>query len=131
MKTNKETAYTIFFEPDLNCVVMEWKGYATSEQFREGTELMLNSLIKNKTTKVLADIQDMVIIGTEDQHWLNSLFLPRAMQFGFKSVAIIKPNSYFNKVAVESVSDKINKEELAINFFESKQHATEWLKSIN
>ena len=61
--------YNIYFDQDLNSVVMEWDGCATSIEFKEGTELMLNTLIKYNTFKVLADFKDMILIGSEDQRW--------------------------------------------------------------
>ncbi|MEO6540570.1 MAG: STAS/SEC14 domain-containing protein [Ferruginibacter sp.] len=129
MEANTET-YNIYFDPEINAVVMEWDGYATSNQFKEGTELMLNTLIKNNCIKVLADIKDMVLIGMEDQQWLDQHFLPRAIEFGFKALAIIKPEHYFNKVAVESISYKVDKDKLAINFFDNVEEAKAWLRSI-
>jgi hypothetical protein len=129
MKTTAEI-YNIYFDQDSGFVTMQWNGYATSEQFREGTELMLNILIQNSCSKVLADIRDMTLIGMEDQKWLETNFLPRAIKFGFKAIAIITPTSYFNKVAVESISYKIDKEKLIINYFDSAEKASEWLKAI-
>lgn len=122
--------YNIYFDPAIFAVVMDWDGYATSRQFREGTELMLNTLIQHKTYKVLADIKDMTLIGMEDQEWLERDFLPRAMQFGFRALAIVRPESYFNKVAVESIHYKIDKEKLAINYFDNSEEARSWLKII-
>ena len=121
--------YNIYFKEDINSVVMEWDGYATSAEFKEGTELMLNTLIKHNTFKVLADIKDMILIGVEDQQWLIDQFLPRAIEFGFKAIAIVKPDSYFNKVAVESVSYKVDKDKLEIMFFDNTAQAKEWLKT--
>ena len=129
METNTEI-YNIYFDREIDAVVMEWNGYATSSQFKEGTELMLNTLIQNNSFKVLADIKDMVLIGMEDQQWLNTHFLPRAIKFGFKAIAIIKPDHYFNKIAVESVSYKVDKDKLAINFFDNITEAKEWLKRM-
>ena len=129
MEANTEI-YNIYFDKDLDCVVMEWDGYATSKQFKQGTELMLNTLIKNKCSKVLADIKDMKIIAMEDQQWLNDEFLPRATTFGFKAIAIIKPDYYFNKVAVETISYKVDKDKLTINFFDNVDEAREWLNKI-
>jgi hypothetical protein len=121
--------YNIYFDLNINSVVMEWDGYATSTEFKEGTELMLNTMIKHNAFKVLADIKDMILIGSEDQQWLIEQFLPRAIEFGFKAIAIIKPDSYFNKVAVESVSYKVDKDKLEIVFFDSTDQAKEWLKN--
>jgi len=129
METNTEI-YNIYFDEAINAVVMEWDGYATSNQFKEGTELMLNTLIQNDAVKVLADIKDMVLIGMEDQQWLDTHFLPRAIKFGFKAIAIIKPDNYFNKVAVESISYKVDKDKLAINFFDNVEEAKAWLKEM-
>lgn len=126
--TDEKPIYHIYFDPHANHVVMEWYGYATSKQFRKGTEFMLEMLTENKTHKVLADITEMDIIGREDQLWLDSDFLPRAIQAGFKAIAIIKPESYFNKVAVESISYKVDQDKLAISFFDNIPEAKKWLK---
>jgi len=122
--------YNIYFDEEINSVVMEWDGYATSKQFKQGTELMLNILIKNNCTKVLADIKDMKIIAMEDQQWLNEEFLPRATSFGFKTIAIVKPDFYFNKVAVETISYKVDKDNLTINFFDNIGEAKAWLSKV-
>jgi len=126
----KSDAYTIYYEPAIDSVIMEWKGYATSRQFRDGTELMLEILVQNKTFKVLADIKDMAIIGQEDQKWLDTDFLPRATNQGFRVLAVVRPESYFNKVAIESISYRIDKNKLAINFFDDTMDAREWLSLI-
>ena len=126
METNAKI-YHIYFDAEINSVVMRWDGYATSSQFKEGTELMLQTLIENNCAKVLADLKDMVLIGIEDQQWLNTVFLPRAIQYGFKAIAIIRPRHYFNKVAVETISYKIDKEKLAISFFDNIPDAKAWL----
>ena len=129
MEANTEI-YNVYFDKGINAVVMEWDGYATSSQFKEGTELMLNTLIQNNSFKVLADIKDMVLIGMEDQEWLNTHFLPRAIKFGFKAIAIIKPVHYFNKVAVENISYKVDRNQLAIDFFDNIEEAREWLRKM-
>lgn len=128
MKTETPPVYNIYFDEALNAVVMQWEGYATSPQFREGTELMLNQLIQHKASKVLADIRKMVLIGSDDQQWLLDLFLPRALKFGFRSVAFLKPGSYFNQVAVENVTSKIGAQ-LNIGFFDDIGEAQSWLKA--
>ena len=122
--------YDIYFDSEVNSVIMEWEGYSTSSEFREGTELMLNTLLKNNTYKVLADISGMALIGMEDQQWLEKDFLPKAISFGFQTIAIIKPDYYFNKVAVESISFKVDQHKLQINYFETIGEAREWLMRV-
>jgi hypothetical protein len=130
MKTASKN-YNIYFDTDLGGVVMKWTGYTTSGEFREGTELMLNILIKNNCKKVLADIKEMTLIGSDDQQWLENTFIPRAVQFGFKKLAIVRPSSYFNKVAIENVSEKIDKKNLTIGYFDTLEEATEWFSDVS
>ena len=125
-----DRVYNIYFDPEINTVIMEWDGYATSKQFKEGTELMLETLVKNNAYKVLADIKDMVLISMEDQHWLENNFIPRAIQSGFRAIAMVRPDYYFNKVAVESVSYKVDQEKLNINFFDNADSARKWLAGV-
>ncbi len=131
MITNTDRVYNIYFDAGSNVVTMDWDGYATTAQFREGTETMLNILIENHAHKVLADSKDMTLISMEDQRWLETQFLPRAIRFGMKACAIVRPNSYFNKIAVEAVSNKINQEKLLISFFDTAEEARAWLKSLS
>lgn len=128
--TGESKTYHVFFDPELHAVIMQWSGYATSQEFREGTELMLRTLVDNQASKVLADIKNMTIIGMEDQKWLDINFLPRAIQAGFKAIAIVEPDYYFNKVAVESISYKISRDKLTINFFDNTAEARNWLSKV-
>ena len=125
-----ENSSEIYFDKDTNVVIMEWRGYANSTQFREGTELMLNTLILHNTSKVLANIREMALIGAEDQEWLGDSFLPRAIRFGFKALAIVKPLSYFNMIAIQNIYYKIDREKLVIEFFDTEEEAIKWLKTV-
>jgi hypothetical protein len=128
---NKEPLiYNIYLEPGTDYVTMQWNGYANSGQFREGTELMLNELIHHKVTKVLGDVKEMVLINSDDQQWLVDYFIPRAIAYGFRTIAMVRPVHYFNKVAIESVAYKVNQDQLTIQFFNDVDSAKAWLNSI-
>jgi hypothetical protein len=119
--------YHVYFDEAGQYVIMKWTGYSTSAAFREGTQLMLDTLKENKASKVLADVRDMDLIGMDDQHWLEHVFLPAAMREGFKTLAIVSPRSYFNKVAIDNISEKIDREKLDINIFNNLDEARNWL----
>jgi hypothetical protein len=130
MMETSNKVYDIYPDTTSESIIMDWEGYATSPQFREGTETMLNLMIEQRMHKVLANIQNMVMIGAEDQKWMETNFLPRAIRFGFKACAIVRPTNYFNKVAVETISFKVDKEKLQIGFFDTYEEAKEWLESL-
>lgn len=127
VESGEPLVYHIYFDSETDCVVMEWNGYANSSEFRTGTEKMLSELVKHKTSKVLADIKNMVLIAQNDQSWLIDYFIPKAVDKGFKAIAIIKPDYYFNKVALETIAYKVNKERLEIQFFDKREDARDWL----
>jgi hypothetical protein len=121
--------YRIWFDANTGIVHMKWTGYANSGQFRDGTRKMLEVLKESKATVVLGDITDMVLIGQEDQQWLVENFIPVATEAGFRAVALLNPRHYFNKVAVETIAYKVNKEKLKISFFGDEKAALEWLET--
>src|SRR3712207_1699913 len=94
---------TVGYDSDVPCVIMTWRGYATSREFREANERILGVLSERGATKLLGDIKEFVLIGADDQHWLISNWIPRAMQVGLRTVALVTPVFYFNRVAIESV----------------------------
>jgi len=130
MNTKIKT-YTVYYDHACECVVMDWNGYATSAQFREGTEKMLQELIEHRCSKVLADASDMVLIGREDQKWLEKNFLPRAVARGFNAIALVKPKNYFNAVAVETISRHADQRRLRIRIFDDVEEARVWLAQMD
>ena len=122
-------ACTIGYDAEVPCVIMTWKGYATSREFREANERILGVLAERGATKLLGDIKQFVLIGAEDQHWLSTNWIPRAIQAGLRTVAMITPVFYFNRVAVESVGQQLDPETLILEHFGEREAARHWLTS--
>jgi hypothetical protein len=129
MKVDENITNNVFAEEGCDYVTMIWSGYHNSKTFREGTEKMLSELTKHRAGKVLADIENMMLIGMEDQNWLLQEFLPKAIANGFRAIAIVKPVHYFNRVAVETIAYKVNQDQLKIQFFNKVSEAKDWLKN--
>lgn len=129
METNAEKTmvYHIYFDKVKEYVVMEWNGYANSQEFRAGTEKMLEQLEKHKASKVLADIKNMVLIAQSDQAWLQDYFIPKAIERGFQKIAIVKPDHYFNQVALQTIAAQTKRHALTMEFFEDRLSAGNWL----
>jgi hypothetical protein len=122
--------YTITYDTDLKAVIGIWKGYATSTQFRVGTEEQLAVMVAKQTSKMLVDLKEMALIGKDDQDWMDKSYIPKSIEEGLKVVAVVQPDYYFNKVAVDSIIFKINKQELKVNYFSTLDEAKAWLKNI-
>ena len=122
--------YDITYDTNLKAVIGIWKGYATSTQFREGTEEQLAVMVANQTTKMLVDLKEMVLIGKDDQDWMDKSYIPKSIEEGLKVVAVVQPDYYFSKVAVDSIIFKVNKQELKVNYFSTLDEAKAWLKNF-
>lgn len=119
---------TVDYDADVPCVLMVWKGYATSAAFREGNARVLAEITERRASKLLGDVIDFVLIGAEDQAWLNEVWIPRAMHAGLRKVALVQPSFYFNRVAIDSVAQKLDRERVQIGFFDNRDDAKTWLK---
>jgi hypothetical protein len=118
------------YDAEVPCVIMTWKGYATTRVFREANERILGVLAERKASKLLGDIKDFVLIGSDDQHWLSTNWIPRAIEAGLRTVAMITPVFYFNRVAVENVGRKLDPDALILQYFDNREAARQWLASL-
>lgn len=122
--------YSITYDNEIKAVVCIWKGYSNSREFREGTEEYLSFLVQMQASKMLVDLKEMILIGKEDQDWMDNSYLPKAIDEGLKAVAVVQPNYYFNKVAVESILFKLNMRPVQVNYFKAFDEAKEWLSNF-
>ena len=120
---------TIGYDADVPCVIMTWKGYATSREFREANERILGVIAERRVSKLLGDIKEFVLIGADDQHWLSTNWIPRVTEAGLRLVAMVTSVFYFNRVAVESVGQKLDPDRLIMQNFDNREAAREWLSA--
>jgi hypothetical protein len=119
------------YDIDVPCVSMIWKGYATTAQFREANERVLQEIQQRRSSKLLSDAQEFVLIGATDQNWLSSNWIPRVLQAGVRKIALVMPRFYFNRVAVDAVTQRLAQnvadDLVSIEYFESREAARTWL----
>jgi hypothetical protein len=123
-----EGDFQLSYAADVPCVVMVWRGYHDSTSFRARNEEVLDFIKERRATRLLGDIRTFVLIGQSDQEWLNANWLPRAMAAGLRICALVTPTFYFNRVAVQTVADRVDSAALKIEYFESAEAACDWLK---
>lgn len=120
--------FRLSYAPDLSAVVMVWRGYHTSAAFRALNEQVLAALGEHKASRILCDIRHFLLIGAEDQRWLNSDWLPRAIAAGLRHCAIVTPLYFFNRVAVGAVVEQLDTTQLRVEYFEDAEPAQAWLR---
>ena len=122
--------FSVDYDVDVPCVVMSWRGYATSAVFRAANEQVLQMIADRRAKKLLGDITEFVLIGAEDQDWLNNEWLPKAMESGLRLAALVTPTFYFNRVAVDNVVKRLDPARLQVAYFATRDEALAWLKTM-
>ena len=121
----------IDYDGQVPCISMIWKGYATSAQFRAANERVLTAIVQCNANKLLGDAKDFVLIGADDQMWLATNWIPRALQAGVRKIALVMPRFYFNRVAVDTVTQRLSGEFarnlVRIEYFDAREAAHSWL----
>ena len=118
---------TIGYDADVPCVVMTWRGYATSREFRDTNERVLAIIEERGARKLLADVKKFVLIGSDDQHWLARNWIPRVVEAGVSAVGMVPPDAHFGRVAVDSVGHTLDPERMTLRLFAGRDAAREWL----
>jgi len=120
---------SIALDESLRGLVVTWRDYATSTQFRFIHEYMLELIATHRVTKILGDDTHLQTIHAEDQAWVTQNWMPRAVESGLRAAASKGPSAYFAQVAVGRVVSAAPAP-LSIQIFTTTADARKWLQSF-
>lgn len=129
MKHMDQPNVTLLWDDTLRSVVITWRGFNEGQEFRAPMERALEVLRANRASRWLADLRDAKVNTAEDQQWLQSDLIPRAMQAGNRFTAFVVPKSTIAKLGVQRVLRHAGAIESETRFFDSMEAARKWLAS--
>lgn len=118
----------VIWNEECKAVVLDWKGYATSEQFREIMNKGLELLISKRANRWLGDCTKFMTLQKADEEWSNTDWLARALQGGIKKMAIVLPEKLIQKNIVDRILDNNGDILITSQKFSSPEEALAWLK---
>jgi hypothetical protein len=77
------------------------------------------------------DTERLKIIFNEDQKFFIQDLLPQMKAAGLRVIAMVNSMHYFAGVGAKSITNSLNPDEVAVQYFQSKKSALEWLKSLH
>lgn len=120
---------SLYHDASIPGLVVVWKRYGTSLQFRFALEILLQMLRAIGGRKILGDDTDLPTIRPEDQKWVLEQWLPRARGAGFKVAATKKPISPAGWRAVSAIHAAA--EGVTVRSFDDLSKARRWLQTVD
>lgn len=117
-------------DDQLKCLVQNWKGFASSERFREGIQKTIELFKDRKFDKILSNTRDFGMVKKEDTEWVNTYSMPILIKNGLRYMAFVVPSNAFSQMSVENF-----KKEMAgpveLRFYEDVAKAKEWMAEVS
>ena len=110
---------------------IEWRGFADGQDYRNALNTLLEVMTSRGTRKILADTRLSKVITPEDQVWVTTNWMPRAVQAGFKWSALIVPKSALGKMSIDRMVEKLGPDNVVeTKYFDDLEKARKWLRSV-
>jgi hypothetical protein len=131
MEFYKEDYLLIEYEEEGAYAVMRWGETPTSEQYREGSEKVLEALEKGDSPTMLIDLQALnIIMSLSDQVWTAKEWLPKVLEEKVTKLAIVIPSSFVTQIAIKSIYGALPQEEVNLGFFDEFEEAESWINEV-
>jgi hypothetical protein len=121
---------TLELDEKAKCLIQNWKGFATSEQFREAINQSVKFFEERKNlNKIISNTKDFAVVKKEDTDWVASTANPVLLKNGLKYMAFVLPTNVFTQVSVNNFKSKAD-DALQIKYFDDLDKAKQWISSL-
>ncbi|HOA79837.1 MAG TPA: hypothetical protein PKK61_02070 [Defluviitaleaceae bacterium] len=119
---------TLWFHTDSKIVHHEIKKYAYGKQLQE-ILLRGTDLLKEKgATKWLSDARNSNAITRADLEWGDDVWLPKAVEYGWKYWAIVEPERFIGQMEIKRRAEKYASYGITAKIFNNLDEAIKWLE---
>lgn len=131
LKVVNDKNLVLEYDDELNCIFQTWKGYFTSEFFRQGVE-KTNKLFSDQkpVTKFLVDIQESSVIKKDDTDWAARTAIPLAIEKGLQYYGFVLPKNVFTQVSLKNFQKELNQPTITVRLFDDMGVAKAWVESL-
>ena len=118
---------SIRWDRGCRCVYAEFKAFANSAEFRDGTTHILDAIKARHATSLVSDNRRLEGVATHDQLWIRDTWVPMAVAAGLNRIAVVVAHSGLGKIATEEILSRIGDAKFATRTFESLGDAMSWV----
>jgi len=127
MKTLTETNAEVTYDQVLRAVVVNWKGFADSDQCKKILEHSLAMIKERKSSIWISDMVHGKAIPRDIVEWLQKNFVPTAKQYGINKMAFLVTGNAFGKLYAANLKAATKQLNVDMKSFDSKQELENWL----
>ena len=127
MKVWESPMLRIDFDDEAKLLTQTWKGFGSSQSFREGIDKTLQIFIQKKGAYLLADSSAGAVVKKEDTDYAGQIAMQLA-KHGIKAQAFVLPANAFVKASVNNFANSAPKM-YPMQYFGEVEKAKEWLLS--
>ena len=125
-----ENAKMVYY-PDLKIVHNTFSGSPSGKQFREALDAGVEVMKKYGSTKWLSDDREnQVQFSDEDNEWADKDWFPRMLQVGWKTWAMVVPESVAARDNLVDIIDRIYEQGIRIEVFVDLDKSLQWLTEM-
>ena len=112
-------------------VLVVWKEWADSAEYRAAHETILMAIRENHASKNLIDATHSKVVSDSDQKWLIDNWIPRAVAAGRRSTAVVMPRSALGRTISENIDKGTPSDVTQVEYFDTATEAAAWLSTLN
>lgn len=105
-------------------LIQKWKGFSTSEVFKEAINQTVSFTAKKNVKAILSDTLEQAVVKPEDTEYAAGV-MPKLFTNGVKAMAFVMPQNVLTQLSLKSFGNQ-NKND-KIQFFASVKEAEDWL----
>ena len=117
----------IAWDGEHNCIYVEFKGFATSAEFRSGTIKVIEAIRERNATSLISDNRRLEVVTNEDQLWLRDTLVPQAAATGLKRAALVVAHSGLGRYASQQIVNRLPDGLFVTRTFDSLDDAKTWV----
>lgn len=129
MKVFENSNIVIEIDEHLQCVIQNWRGFASSEKYREAIHQTVDLFRTRKLNKILSNTKNFGIVKREDTDWTNSYAMPLLIDSGLRYAAFIAPENVLPQMSIENFR-RGSPGVVEIKYFEEVKDAKQWMEEI-
>jgi len=122
----EESYLTIRWRSIPQILYAEWKGFATSAEFRSALLTGVRAIRERHIVGYVSDARKAKVVLAEDEKWARQVWLPQAVDAGLKRMAIVTASAGLGKMAYDDAASAMDSHGLSMRTFDSVASATTW-----